>query len=335
MVTGDLTFGIAFVAGLLSFLSPCVLPLIPAYLSLMGGTSIQNLKESESKRKGAFLNTVFFVIGFSIVFIVLGILFSTTFTLLGGVTRIINIVAGSIVILLGLNFVFNFWKVLNFEKRFQTERRPTSAPASLLFGMAFGAGWSPCIGPILSSILLLAGTSGSLARAIILLAIYSFGLGLPFLLTGLFLPFALRQLDRIKRHLKTIKIASGVFLILIGVLIILGRLQQLNIALSSLAYQLQNWGTENPALARGVFGAGFFALSLLLLISYIRKIIRLRKRTSADEGGGGAEAVDLVTWISPVRVLFFLLFFLNGVLAIAGVLDYTAVVSSWFSFQGI
>ena len=109
METGiDLNIGIALVAGVLSFLSPCILPLIPAYLSLMGGTSLQNLRESGSKRRSTFLNTVFFVIGFTIVFMTLGILFSTTFALFGGVTRIINIVAGSIVIILGINFVFDF-----------------------------------------------------------------------------------------------------------------------------------------------------------------------------------------------------------------------------------
>ncbi|MBN1685378.1 MAG: cytochrome c biogenesis protein CcdA [Spirochaetales bacterium] len=338
MGTGiDLNFGIAFIAGVLSFLSPCILPLIPAYLSLMGGTSIQGLKESGSRRWGAFLNTVFFVIGFSIVFIVLGILFSTTFTLLSGVTRIVNIVAGSIVVVLGFNFIFDFWKMLNFEKRFQMERRPTSMPASLLFGMAFGAGWSPCIGPILSSILFLAGSTGSLLRAVVLLSVYSLGLGLPFLLAGLFLPFALRQLDRIKKHLRTIKIISGVFLIFIGGLIILGRLQQLNIVLFQFAARIETWGSEYPVLARNVFGAVFFALAVLILVFYVRKTIREKNIsvTGAEVQSVSRRDKTAAGWFKPVRLFFLLVFLSAGFLSVTGVLDFSSLLSSWFTFQGI
>lgn len=335
----DLNLGIAFAAGLLSFLSPCILPLIPAYLSLMGGTSLQDLKESGTRRLGAFVNTVFFVIGFSIVFMALGILFSTTFSLLGGVTRIINIVAGSIVVVLGFNFIFDFWKVLNFEKRFQIEKRPTSKPASLLFGMAFGAGWSPCIGPILSSILFLAGSTGSLGRAIILLSVYSLGLGLPFLLTGLFLPFALRQLDRMKKHLRTIKIVSGGFLIFIGALIIFGRLQQLNILLSTFAYRLETWDTENPIVARSVFGAVFFFLTSLVSIFYVRKVLNVGRppaTTDSSESPPGAHGVATRSgWIRPARLFFLLVFLSGGVLSFSGVINFSKFLSSWFSFQGI
>jgi cytochrome c-type biogenesis protein len=350
----DLNLGLAFVAGLLSFLSPCILPLIPAYLSLMGGTSLQDLKESGSKRLGAFVNTVFFVIGFSIVFMVLGILFSTTFALLSGATRIINIVAGSIVVVLGFNFIFDFWKVLNFEKRFQVEKRPTSKPAALLFGMAFGAGWSPCIGPILSSILFLAGSTGSFVRAIVLLSVYSLGLGLPFLLTGLFLPFALRQLDRAKKHLRTIKIVSGGFLVFIGALIIFGRLQQLNILLFSFAYKLETWEVDNPIVARNVFGAVFFIFFALVLAFYIRKGLARRTEESAGStvqpigpggqdkpppDGGTAVAKPLSSagsaWFRPVRLFFLLAFLSGGVLSLTGVINVSKILSAWFSFQGI
>ena len=329
----DLNVGMAFIAGVLSFLSPCILPLIPAYLSLMGGTSLQELKESGSRRRNAFFNTIFFVIGFSIVFMVLGILFYSTFALLGGATRIINIVAGVIVIVLGLNFIFDFWKILNFEKRFQMERRPTSKPASLLFGMAFGAGWSPCIGPILSSILFLAGTSGSLARGIVLLSVYSLGLGLPFLLTGLFLPYALKQLEKIKKHLKTIKIVSGVFLIFIGALILFGRLQKLNIILFSFAYNLENWELENPLAARYLFAAMFFVCTLLILAFYLRRVLKRRvlsqsPSTASDEGG-------VLRWILPFRIVFMLLFLAGGILAVSGVVNFSQVLSAWFAFQGI
>ena len=356
MGTGiDLNFGLAFIAGVLSFLSPCILPLIPAYLSLMGGTSIQGLKENTGKRWGVFFNTVFFVIGFSIVFVVLGVLFSTTFALLGGVTKIVNIVAGAVVVILGFNFIFDFWKILNFEKRFQMERRPTSIPASLLFGMAFGAGWSPCIGPILSSILFLAGSTASLPRAVVLLSVYSLGLGLPFLLTGMFLPFALPQLNRLRKHLRAIKIVSGLFLIFIGALIILGRLQQLNIALFQLADGLERWGLEHPVLARNVFGAGFFAFAGLILLFYARKIIRsgniyragtdsapaMRPADGVDENlNGEAQSASrqhavAARWLKPVRLLFLLVFLAGGLLSVTGALDFSSSLSSWLTFQGL
>lgn len=330
-----LNIGISFAAGVLSFLSPCILPLIPAYLSLMGGTTIQSLQESGTKRLGTFLNTVFFVLGFTVVFMVLGILFSTTFALLGGVTQIINIVAGTIVVVLGLNFIFNFWKFLSFEKRFQISGKPTSKPASFVFGMAFGAGWSPCIGPILSSILFLAGSSGSLMRGIVLLSVYSLGLGLPFLLAGLFFPFALRQLSRIKKHLKTIKIASGVFLVFIGALILFGRLQKFNTVLFSAAYRLETWEQDNPEAARYVFSLVFLILAVAILVFYIKKVLKLRAANPPRELPTAMAITPPRTYLLPMRLLFFALFLCGSILSVAGVLNFSQVLSSWFSFQGI
>lgn len=317
----NLTIGISFAAGILSFLSPCVLPLIPAYLSLMGGTSLQEMTDNRSVRRNAVFNTVFFIVGFSIVFIALGILFTSTFVLLGGISSTINIVAGIIVIVLGLNFIFDFWKMLNFEKRFHIEGKPTSAPASLLFGMAFGAGWSPCIGPILSSILFLAGSEGSLSRGLILLVVYSAGLGLPFLLTGIFLPLALKQLERIKRHLPRIRIASGVFLVLIGLLIALGRLQQFNVVLFSLAYRLEEWEAANPSSARAWISGGFFALAAIVGGFAVRKYRRNRR------AGNNA--------FLPVRMALFVLLVTGGVLSLAGVINVADALAFWFSYQGI
>ena len=337
MDTTGLNIGISFAAGLLSFLSPCILPLIPAYLSLMGGTTLENLKESGSLRRTAFFNTVFFVIGFSLVFIALGVLFSTTFALFSGASRIINIVAGAIIIILGLNFIFDFWKVLNFEKRFHTTRRPTSKPASLFFGMAFGAGWSPCIGPILSSILLLAGTSGSLVRGIGLLLVYSLGLGLPFLLTGLFLPAALKQLARLKSHLRTIKVASGVFLVLIGLLVLVGRLQKFNIVLFSFAYRLETWEQSYPLAAQIVFGAFFVVLAGLILLFYVRRVSR-DKRLAMDafaELAGDEAVAPGPQALRPVRIAFLALLSTAAVLSFVGVINFSRLLALWFNFQGI
>ena len=349
MDVSGLNIGISFVAGALSFLSPCILPLIPAYLSLMGGTTLDNLKEDENLRRIAFFNTVFFVIGFSIVFVALGVLFSSTFALFSGVSRIINIVAGAVIVALGFNFIFDFWKVLNFEKRFHMQKRPTSKPASLLFGMAFGAGWSPCIGPILSSILLLAGSSGSVIRGISLLLIYSLGLGLPFLLTGLFLPSALRQLDRIKRHMRVIKIGSGIFLVLIGLLILAGRLQRFNNALFSFAYQLESWEQSYPTAARLVFGAIFLTFAAITLTFYLRKRSRDRPiedldpsmETSVTNKDGVGEQVKeagskvLLRHIRPVRITVLLVFTAASLLSFIGIINFSRLFAIWFNFQGI
>lgn len=342
MNTG-VNIGIAFAAGVLSFLSPCILPLIPAYLSLMAGTTLQDLRDRGGMRKSALLNTVFFIIGFSIIFMALGILFTSTFALLSGIGQIINIVAGAIVIILGLNFIFNFWNMLNIEKRFHLQNRPTSLPASLLFGMAFGAGWSPCIGPILSSILFLAGTSGSLGRGIILLSVYSIGLGLPFLLTALFLPAALRQMDRIKKHLNTIKIVSGILLIAIGLLIALGRLQKFNTILFSAAYRLESWEQAYPNAARGLFGAVFFLFSAAVGFFYIRRMQKDRSgnlETVPDRPEDAAPAGSSVHLtrnrkLRPFRIGFFLLFLSVSILSAAGILNFSELLSSWFNFQGL
>jgi cytochrome c-type biogenesis protein len=342
MNTG-VNIGIAFAAGVLSFLSPCILPLIPAYLSLMAGTTLQDLRDRGGMRKSALLNTVFFVIGFSIIFMALGILFTSTFALLSGIGQIINIVAGAIVIILGLNFIFNFWNMLNIEKRFHLQNRPTSLPASLLFGMAFGAGWSPCIGPILSSILFLAGTSGSLGRGIILLSVYSIGLGLPFLLTALFLPAALRQMDRIKKHLNTIKIVSGILLIAVGLLIALGRLQKFNTILFSAAYRLESWEQAYPNAARGLFGAVFFLFAAAVGFFYIRRIQKDRSgnlATVPDQPGDAVPAGSTAQLtrhrkIRPIRIGFFLLFLTVSILSAAGILNFSELLSSWFNFQGL
>ena len=302
----------------------------------MGGTSLQNLKENSSLRRNAFVNTIFFVLGFSVVFIALGVLFSTTFALLGGVTQIINIVAGAIVIVLGFNFIFDFWKILNIEKRFHLSKKPTTKPASIFFGMAFGAGWSPCIGPILSSILFLAGSSGNMGKGLLLLVVYSLGLGLPFLLTGLFLPAALRQLNRLKKHLGAIKIASGIFLILIGALILLGRLQKFNTVLFSFAYRLEEWEQSAPLATQLVFGGLFLLFALLVAIAYVRRVRRdLTDQQSQENAAVSAGEIQRVKIFRPLRALFLVVFISVSALSATGVLNFTRLLSSWFSFQGI
>jgi cytochrome c-type biogenesis protein len=316
MMPTNINVLIAFAAGVLSFLSPCVLPLIPSYLSLIGGVSVQEL--GERRRSRVFLRTLLFVLGFSIVFIALGVLFSGTGGFLTSATQILNIVAGALVILLGLNFIFNFWKFLNFEKRLHMRSSPTGRLGSLLLGMAFGAGWTPCVGPILASILFLAGSSGGIVQGTLLLAVYSLGLGVPFVLAGLFFSQFLGARERMKRHFKTLRIISGAFLVLIGLLIALGRLQRFNIFLFRLAGWLESWNAASPWQVRLAFTILFLLPAILLGISYLRR--------SRAQG-----RVPLL----PGRAVFLLLFLALAVVTAVGVLDPTGFFTFWFTYQGI
>jgi cytochrome c-type biogenesis protein len=316
MMPTNINVLIAFAAGVLSFLSPCVLPLIPSYLSLIGGVSVQEL--GERRRSRVFLRTLLFVLGFSIVFIALGVLFSGTGGFLTSATQILNIVAGALVILLGLNFIFNFWRFLNFEKRLHMRSSPTGGLGALLLGMAFGAGWTPCVGPILASILFLAGSSGGIVQGTLLLAVYSLGLGVPFVLAGLFFSQFLGARERMKRHFETLRIISGVFLVLIGLLIALGRLQRFNIFLFRLAGWLESWNAASPWQVRLGFTILFLLPAILLGVSYLKR--------SRAEG-----RIPLL----PGRAVFMLLFLALAVVTAVGVLDPTGFFTFWFTYQGI
>jgi cytochrome c-type biogenesis protein len=316
-MTVQLGFLIAFLAGLLSFFSPCVLPLIPSYLSLVGGVSYRDLQAGGVSRYRVFRRTLLFVLGFSLVFVGLGVLFSGAAGFLGSAARIIDIVAGSLIILLGLNFIFDFWKLLNMEKRFHLRRAPAGAAGSLLLGMAFAAGWTPCVGPILASILFLAGTSGRILRGSLLLATYSAGLGLPFLLSGFFFSLYSQQADKIKPHLNKIRIFSGIFLTAIGLLVLLGRLQRLNVALFALAGRLMEWHSSAPQQTRWAFGFFFFGVFLILAACWLRGLIRHRRRRR------------------PVLLSFGALTLALAVLSFTAVIDPAAFLTSWLVFQGL
>jgi cytochrome c-type biogenesis protein len=316
MMSANINVLIAFSAGVLSFLSPCVLPLIPSYLSLIGGVSVRDLGGQHRSR--VFLRTLLFVAGFSAVFIALGVLFSGTGGFFTGATQIVNIVAGALVMLLGLNFIFNFWKFLNFEKRMHMRSSPTGWVGALLLGMAFGAGWTPCVGPILASILFLAGSSGGILQGTLLLSVYSLGLGLPFILAGLFFSQFLGARERMKRHFDTLRIVSGVFLVFIGLLIALGRLQRFNIFLFRLASRLESWNAAAPWQVRLGFTLLFLLPAVLLGVSYLRQ----------------ARSQGRVVLL-PGRAVFLLLFLCLAVVTAAGVLDPTGFFTFWFTYQGI
>ena len=235
---------LTFTAGFLSFFSPCVLPLIPSYLGILGGAggtaSLDSGTEHKPSGRNRFIlliTTLCFVLGFTAVFIVLSIIISTTFMLMGGAGKYIRIAAGITVIILGINYFYDFIAVLNYEKRLRITNRRKGLIGAFLAGSAFGAGWTPCIGPILTGVLFLAGESGKAGIAALYLALYSLGLGLPFLVAALFFDRYLVPSRWFRNKLPLIKKISGCVLVVIGLLIITNRFSALNSA-------LQKWTME-------------------------------------------------------------------------------------------
>jgi len=226
----EISIVIAAIAGLGSFLAPCILPMIPAFLAYLSGTTITELQRTNgtvnlvSNRLNIVLNTVFFVLGFSVVFSVFGVILnsvlsSSAINLISG----FNQIGGVIIIGFGV-FMLLSTKIrkLNFEKKFFPNRTKSSYPLSFLFGLAFAAGWTPCIGPILGSILTLAATAPG--QSFTLLLSYSFGLGIPFILMGIFFSRFTRIIRGLSKHLKYYSIIMGLFIIILGVLVYTNQL---------------------------------------------------------------------------------------------------------------
>ncbi|MDZ4338986.1 MAG: cytochrome c biogenesis protein CcdA [candidate division NC10 bacterium] len=227
----DVTSVVAFTAGVFSFLSPCVLPLVPSYLSFVAGMSLQELEEGkEAKvRRAVFLNALLFIIGFSTVFVTLGASFSLVGQLLLGSIDLVRKAGGILIILFGL-FIAGILKVpfLMRERRLHFQERPAGYLGAVLVGAAFGAGWIPCVGPILGSILTLAGTSETAGRGVALLGAYSLGLGVPFLLSALALNSFNQFFQRFRPYMRVVEVAAGLILVAIGVLLFTGYLTLLN-----------------------------------------------------------------------------------------------------------
>jgi cytochrome c-type biogenesis protein len=313
------TLFISFIAGLISFVSPCILPLLPSIISFIGGVTVQDLEQSTTKKSRIILRTLSFVAGFAIVFIVVGLLVNTTFSVFGNFRSIIKLIGGGIIIIFGLNIIFDFWILLNIEKRFQVKKRPSGLISALLVGMAFGSGWSPCVGPIYTSIIFLASTNGRMLEGVIYLLAYSLGLGLPFILGSIFFAPFVKQLNKIKKYLPVIKIISGIFLILIGLLIMFGRFDFIVSDFSNLSYQLNKFSVEQPLASRLSFGLGFLLISLLF---FIPSIIRLIKNPAQFKASN---------FFSIPKIILFVLFFIPAILQLLGVIDIAMVFSSWFS----
>jgi cytochrome c-type biogenesis protein len=233
-LNSGVSVGVSFLAGLLSFFSPCVLPLIPSYLAFLGGSVSAPRSEMPEGQKSAGIHyrlialTLSFIMGFGAVFTALSMLFSTVLIFLGGAASVINLIAGMVVIILGLNGFLELLPFLNYEKRIHLSRRPRSLAEAFLAGAAFGAGWSPCVGPILTGILLLAGQSGRVLHAAVCLVFYTAGLGLPLLAAAVFLGRFFALSGKFKIRLPLIRRLSSFLLVAIGIFIITGRYQALS-----------------------------------------------------------------------------------------------------------
>ena len=223
-LTEHVSFFVAFTAGMLSFFSPCVLPLIPSYVSFITGFSFEELTGNINRahiRRETIINSLLFILGFSIVFILMGASSSFLGSALLRHQNIIRKVGGGLIVFFGLYItgIIKLDFLLRERKIHHLHAKPVGLLGTVLVGMAFAAGWTPCVGPILGSILLYASTEGSVSRGIELLLVYSLGLGIPFFLTSLAINSFLLHVRKINRYMKVITITGGLFLIFVGILI--------------------------------------------------------------------------------------------------------------------
>ncbi len=225
MFTETITFPAAFIAGLLSFFSPCVLPLLPAYFSFITGLSLDELTENKKEnRQKVIFSTLAYVCGFSFVFILLG----ASASFLGGLVRdwawVVRFFGGGVIIVFGLHLlgIINI-TALEFEKRLHVKEKPLHLVGTFFIGMAFAAGWTPCIGPMLTSILFLAGSQETVSQGVLLLAIFSSGMALPFLILSFFIHSILAFMKKTRNLIRILNIVSGLLLIVIGLLLIFGK----------------------------------------------------------------------------------------------------------------
>jgi cytochrome c-type biogenesis protein len=221
----DATIPAAFFAGLISFLSPCVLPLVPGYVSMISGAGVEELKQPQGQlMRRVMLNSVGFILGFSIVFVALGAAATEIGQILGVYKHTIARIAGVVIIIFGLHLTGIFKiKALYTDARLHSVKGSSTPIGAFVIGFAFAFGWTPCLGPILSTILTIAAEENTVQKGILLLAIYSLGLAMPFLLTALLMERFLKFYSRFRSHMHAIEVASGILMIALGVLLVIGR----------------------------------------------------------------------------------------------------------------
>ncbi|MCK5534553.1 sulfite exporter TauE/SafE family protein [bacterium] len=218
----DVSILISFSAGILSFFSPCILPLLPVYISFISGLSVDELRGSDpenlkSSSRKIFIETLLFILGFSFIFVSLGASAAYMGNLIFANQKLIELIGGIIILLFGLHVcgVFKI-KSLQYEKKFHLARKPATFIGSFIVGAVFALGWTPCVGPILGSILALAATKKSLTEGVVLLGFYSLGLAIPFLLVSLSIGKIMGWLAKVKKAFSLITLITGIVLIIIG-----------------------------------------------------------------------------------------------------------------------
>jgi cytochrome c-type biogenesis protein len=255
----NFTFPALFFAGALTFLSPCVLPLVPIYLAMLAGTSAVALREG-SRGKGLVASTIAFSLGLAAVFVMLGLAASAVGRTLSGHRALVMQLAGLAIFLAGLKLL-GFLRVLWLDREARpwlaSVRRSSGLAWPFLFGAAFALGWSPCVGPILGSVLAFAGTAGSPTKAALYLGTYALGLTLPLVAVSLVAPVALRLLDRGKRHLRVFELASGTLLAAMGLLLITGHESLVMTPRAALAAPSAATPFTTPAPVPATCNAGF------------------------------------------------------------------------------
>ena len=231
---------ISFAAGIISFLSPCVLPLIPGYISYISGQSLSEILEN---KKINYIGMILFCLGFSFIFILFGVTASFLGKLLLQNSSLLRVIAGSIIIIFSLQLlgIINI-KILNYEKKYYTSKKSLNFFFPFIIGVAFAFGWTPCIGPILGSILAIASTDENLYRAIILLSAYSLGLAIPFILSGYLVQKFLIFSKEIKNYINIIFKSGGIILLITGILIITNQLQIIGYYILETIPFLQSFG---------------------------------------------------------------------------------------------
>src|ERR1700735_4001617 len=215
----------AFIAGLISFLSPCVLPLVPGYLSLISGVGIEELKSRQGQlMRRVMVNSIGFILGFSVVVITLGAISTEIGQMAARYKHTLSILAGVVIIIFGLHLTGIFKiKALYTDARLHSVKGSSTPIGAFVIGFAFAFGWTPCLGPILTAILTIAGEQDTLVKGVLLLAVYSLGLAVPFLVTSLLMERFLKFYSRFRSHMHAVEIASGGLLIALGILLVVGR----------------------------------------------------------------------------------------------------------------
>ena len=227
----DISLVGAFLAGLLSFVSPCVLPLVPPYLAFLAGVSFDQLAASEASggiRARIIASSIAFVAGFTTVFVALGATASTVGQFITQYLDTLSVIAGVIIFVMGMHFVGVFRIGLLYqEARVHVERKPAGLVGAYVVGLAFAFGWTPCVGPVLAAILFAAGAEETVGRGALLLASYSAGIGIPFILAGAFASVFLGTLAKFKQHMGTVEKIMGVLLMITGVLFMTGQMSRI------------------------------------------------------------------------------------------------------------